>query len=500
MRNGILLSTFLLTACGGGTSPAVNFEPLVSPTPPTTTAFDLVAKGKVIDGYVEGATVTIDINANGVVDDFEPQVISGTDGEFVFTRDDLLSFYGVSSDDFASWITTNFGITSMPERTLKECLMVSPKIADVPVGAYDTSRGYVETAYRLLLLPYNTTWEEAQWITPFSSLYQRFISDVGSTLTPQEGCSSEGESIRLQLQDKVNQFNNDFFNGTGISLQDFNIDYIESEDAYAIAIGERLVDIITDVYTIESVYKDTDYNDFWYRIDNYDLDRLFNLAVNGETVDSVFLNLMFRTNTTESADGWYDSSYKHTYGELDIVNDTIEDTPLSEIDSLVTTNTESINYEIIENTRVDLINSITWQFVTEEEYSMNDTQCQNYVRKDMKDDGNVSIMVSPNCDMNYYTTYFRNSWNTETGFSKYDVTYQWDEVSTLNAGIENFENDIAPYLYSDDFVVVRKDVGTSTYEYSYSSTQEYCKSYTNGSLTETTYGYDGFLQCKQLME
>ena len=54
----------------------------------SVTDLDDTLAGKVIDGYVSGATAFLDLNFNGVVDSNEPSAISGADGDFVFTLDD----------------------------------------------------------------------------------------------------------------------------------------------------------------------------------------------------------------------------------------------------------------------------------------------------------------------------------------------------------------------------------------------------------------------------
>lgn len=61
-----------LVACGGGSSTATD-DP--SPDPVTIS-------GQVMDGYLRDARVFLDLNNNGLRDDFEPETRSGADGEF----------------------------------------------------------------------------------------------------------------------------------------------------------------------------------------------------------------------------------------------------------------------------------------------------------------------------------------------------------------------------------------------------------------------------------
>ena len=82
--------------------------------------------GKVIDGYVLGATVWLDYNGNGKFDEqTEPSTISGEAGDysFEFTEEQ------------------------------KQCLPYSTIYVDVPVGAVDADTGIVTDAYQMALPP-----------------------------------------------------------------------------------------------------------------------------------------------------------------------------------------------------------------------------------------------------------------------------------------------------------------------------------------------------------
>jgi hypothetical protein len=82
--------------------------------------------GKVIDGYVSGATVWLDYNGNGKFDEqTEPSTMSGEAGDysFEFTEEQ------------------------------KQCLPYSTMYVDVPVGALDEDTGIVTEAYQMALPP-----------------------------------------------------------------------------------------------------------------------------------------------------------------------------------------------------------------------------------------------------------------------------------------------------------------------------------------------------------
>lgn len=80
-----MLAVTLLSACGGGGGGGAAFGLVASgggskdPVPAV-----LSTSGKVIDGYVIGATVTLDLNDDRIFDDIEPKVVVGADGTFAF--------------------------------------------------------------------------------------------------------------------------------------------------------------------------------------------------------------------------------------------------------------------------------------------------------------------------------------------------------------------------------------------------------------------------------
>lgn len=138
----LMFSTVLLSACGGGgggsssnldlpqlepessepetTEPVLPLAP-VAPTSPETTAVN----GKVIDGYIEGATVYLDINYNGIHDEEEPKA----------TSQELGSFTLLMTDE------------------QKDCLAYAPIRVDVPIDAVDVDLGMVTSPFSMVLPP-----------------------------------------------------------------------------------------------------------------------------------------------------------------------------------------------------------------------------------------------------------------------------------------------------------------------------------------------------------
>ena len=99
-----LVTAALLVACGGG----------------GTTSAPTTLSGKVIDGYISGASVCLDTNGNKSCDAGEPQATTGADGSY-----SLVAPAGIDLNN-------------------------THLIANVPVGAVDSVTGPVTSAYKML--------------------------------------------------------------------------------------------------------------------------------------------------------------------------------------------------------------------------------------------------------------------------------------------------------------------------------------------------------------
>lgn len=111
----VLIGSLTISACSGGGDGSPNSQHT-----------NYKATGKVIDGYVVGATVFLDINGNGRLDvGDEPSTVSTDEGEYELELTEKQS----------------------------QCLGVSPTIVDVPVGAIDVDEGVVTEAYQMVLPP-----------------------------------------------------------------------------------------------------------------------------------------------------------------------------------------------------------------------------------------------------------------------------------------------------------------------------------------------------------
>ena len=102
----------------------------------------IAISGKTIDGYIEGANVFFDVNFNQRLDAGEYSATTNENGFFEIR---------VNAED-------------------ESCVKARPIIADVPVGANDSSLGEVTKAYQMVLPSVNDAGSNQIVISPFTSL------------------------------------------------------------------------------------------------------------------------------------------------------------------------------------------------------------------------------------------------------------------------------------------------------------------------------------------
>ena len=170
------LSAFLLVSCNSGDP---QFGTISSDLQPQTSS-TRVLKTKVIDGYISGANIFIDLNWNLTQDTNEPSAYEDTEN----------NEYYFEIDDFSSIV--DFTV---------ECARDRPRVAEIPVGAVDSERGTVEDQYEMYFFPYyNSTGEQGEYranVTPLTSLFMSYISDnLGNpSIEDTNGCQTEANNI-----------------------------------------------------------------------------------------------------------------------------------------------------------------------------------------------------------------------------------------------------------------------------------------------------------------
>ena len=170
----------------------------------TSTMFGgTVFSGKAIDGYISGANIFIDQNFNFKYDSGEYTSKTKADGTFEI---------------------------EVFDSSLVSCLENRPIIADVPVGAEDSTLGTVETAYQMVLPSIKDSGSTSIVISPFTSLFSEAILSAKSTLkqdlTVAEGCTSAGDSIASNISSRVNDLKATLTNTFAINTETMTGDFL----------------------------------------------------------------------------------------------------------------------------------------------------------------------------------------------------------------------------------------------------------------------------------
>ena len=228
-----ILLTLLITACGGGAGPTLVTLEVQSASTPASPSYWLY--GKAIDGYIDGATVFIDFNWNLIQDQGEPSAITDSEGIYYFTNDN-------GEFDSINNITVS-------------CARSRPVVVNVPVGAVDTTRGYIDTAFDMYLIPAErgsdslTALPSRGNISPFTGLFLEYITDAKQaynnvTISVEEGCGADADNISNYVFSKTAEFESSLISNYSITFDDLYDDFIASDNAEWISRAETIVDFL----------------------------------------------------------------------------------------------------------------------------------------------------------------------------------------------------------------------------------------------------------------
>lgn len=265
----------VLVSCGGGGTTSPELQSLQSFTTPPVSGSSSIYGTKVIDGYVEGANVFVDFNYNLTQDEGEP---SGT-----FNSD--TNEYEFLDSEFSAinnW-TVNCGLNR-------------PRVAEVPVGAYDSTRGYVNDAYTMLYFPHDSDGTGKANVTPFTTMLLASINALlPSAITVADGCGTVANETAESVKQDVNNFLYNLEVNFSINRNYFYDDFIASGDTTQQAIGEKVVDFLTTLHKIESLLEQ-EYN-MGFR--GLLTDEIINKILNNQAFSDVTYDIQNETVSTQ---------------------------------------------------------------------------------------------------------------------------------------------------------------------------------------------------------
>ncbi|QPG05744.1 hypothetical protein IT774_00150 [Salinimonas marina] len=172
--------------------------------------------GKVIDGYVSGATVWIDFNNNGVFDDDEPSAVSEAAGNYTLELTD----------------------------TQQQCAAYATVYVDVPVGAMDEDLGEVTEAYQMVRPPQMAVLDDDSLlhVSPLTTVLWQGIQDAlnGSDFSDCETLLTD-QAKRQEVQALVDDTIGNTVSLYNISAETIFRDFIADENDEAKALAQQFV-------------------------------------------------------------------------------------------------------------------------------------------------------------------------------------------------------------------------------------------------------------------
>jgi hypothetical protein len=260
-------------------------------------ASDTSFEGFAIDGYISGANIFIDQNFNFIQDEGE--------------------YFGVTSSDGSFLIETN-------DSEVFACLKKRPIIADVPVGAVDSTLGGVTEAYQMILPSIEDAGTNAIVISPFTSLFSEAIitgknnSNLVTELSLEEGCQDIGNTVSENISLAISDLKNSIEINFGIAYSDLLGDFIlnSTNEKITEATAQKIAAFFPNLKALSNEVSSELSSKYDTKI-NVDL-VLSQKALNTIFIDSEYSELPLNFNTfyrtPESDDGWYTEELIYTQG------------------------------------------------------------------------------------------------------------------------------------------------------------------------------------------
>ena len=252
--------------------------------------------GKAIDGYVVGATVFLDVNFSGELDNNEPYTTTTEGGDYNLTLDGEFS----------------------------GCEQYAPIVTHVPVGAIDEDLGDVTEAYNMTTPPTYSpiTKDDLLNITPLTSLVWNSINiEEDYPQLKAKNCQElkQNQDTFVAIEEKMKQEEKRIAEQYNITVDDIYSDYIADDNTELQAHAEGIVLQLQAVYAHTAVLKKqypnafvgvtithTDLNEFVRQSEIFPKEGLyksFNDLLNPDNLHEVIRNVGYTTRTTEEISG-----------------------------------------------------------------------------------------------------------------------------------------------------------------------------------------------------
>jgi hypothetical protein len=208
----------LVAGCGGSAN--ANIQPTISQTATEQSNVSIedskrTRRGRVIDGYISGATVWLDLNNNHIYDDNEPSTISTTKGNYLLELNEA---------DY-------------------QCSAYVPTYVDVPVGAIDEDLGEVTQAYQMAIPPSieALTDDKMHHITPLTTVLWQSLKEAPEFKNKTCAELQQSQASRQKLLETLNNVIQSTIARFNISQSQLFSDYISTDDKETQALAESIV-------------------------------------------------------------------------------------------------------------------------------------------------------------------------------------------------------------------------------------------------------------------
>ena len=286
------VKTYTITCTGAGGSATDSAVVTVNPAE-SNTAFN----GFAIDGYISGANIFIDQNFNFKQDDGEYTAVTNTDGSFTIETNDSAVF---------------------------ACLKKRPIVADVPVGAVDSTLGGVTEAYQMILPSVEDAGTSTIVISPFTSLFAEAIitgknnSNLVVELTVTEGCATKGDTVATNISTAITTVKNSIETNFGITYDQLLGDFVANSTNAKVT--EEVAQSIASYFPSLKVLSTEVSEEL---TEKYETPINIDLTLNKDSLNSIFsgsafdelplnFNTFYRTPTSD--DGWFTEDLIYTTG------------------------------------------------------------------------------------------------------------------------------------------------------------------------------------------
>jgi len=281
----------LLISCSSDSNNNLTLEELQTPNPK-------ILKTRVIDGYISGANIYIDMNWNFVQDINEPSAYEDTENqEYWFEEDD---FSGINDWSIA-------------------CSQARPRVAEIPVGAIDADRGTVESAYEMFYFPYfnqgasGSQGEYRANVTPLTSLFLSYVANtIGNEVIEDiNGCNETSNAIGLKVIDRVATVLQNLQNKFDIDPLLFYSDFIASENQELQDYGQLIVNFLQLIYKATNILENEYDLTMSTQLDN----ELIDIILSQEDFISTTFSIISQTEG-EILDDGYRKSYFYSFYDI----------------------------------------------------------------------------------------------------------------------------------------------------------------------------------------